>query len=142
VFAAGNSGSAPNGIPGGLPEAIAVGAIAKGDGVAYFSSSGPNIWIIGDLVLSLVKPDLSAPGVKVTSAFPGNKYATWSGTSMATPHVTGTVALAKQLNPKLRAGEIRRLLLSSTDKKLDFQFGHGILNAYQVVKNVTRRLSQ
>jgi subtilisin family serine protease len=139
VFAAGNSGSAPNGIPGGLPDAIAIGAIDNTDAVAYFSSRGPNVWQIGGQVLSFLKPDLSAPGVNVTSAFPGNLYATWSGTSMATPHVTGSVALALQANPKLTYSGIKAALYNSVDQKIDVNYGYGILNAYHLVQNILSR---
>ncbi len=134
IFAAGNSGANPNGFPGGLPEALAVGAIDTDDTVAEFSSRGPNLWKIGDVVLSILKPDISAPGVKVTSAFPGNKFATWAGTSMATPHVSGTVALMLQANPKLTYAAIKDILMKSSDRKVDINYGYGILNAYQAVK--------
>lgn len=134
VFAAGNSGMAPNGIPGGLPEPISVGAMESGDVIAEFSSRGPNLWRIGEIVLSLLKPDITAPGVKITSAFPGNKYATWSGTSMATPHVTGSIALILSANRKLKFSHIKELLLATSEKKVDVQYGYGILNAYELVK--------
>lgn len=134
VFAAGNSGKRPNGIPGGLPDALAVGAIQPTDEIADFSSRGPNIWKVGESVLTLLKPDISAPGVKIPSAFPGNKYATWAGTSMATPHVAGAIALALQVNPKLKFADIKELLLKTSEKKMDTSFGYGILNAYEFVK--------
>lgn len=134
VFAAGNSGSHPNGFPGGLPEPIAVGALDPADVIAEFSSRGPNIWKMGNMVLSVMKPDISAPGVEVTSAFPGNRYATWSGTSMATPHVSGTIALMLQANPKLNFAAVKDVLLRSSERKADTSFGYGILNAYEAVK--------
>jgi subtilisin family serine protease len=133
VFAAGNAGTNPNGVPGGLPEAIAVGAIAQGDVSAYFSSLGPNMWRIGQLVLTFSKPDISAPGVGITSAFPGNQYVTWDGTSMATPHVTGTIALMLQANPKLAYADVKQILELNSDLKLDNTFGYGIDNAYNAV---------
>lgn len=134
VFAAGNSGKSPNGFPGGLPEPIAVGAISPKGELAEFSSRGPNLWKVGESVLTLLKPDISAPGEKITSAYPGNKYASMAGTSMATPHVTGAIALALQANPKLKFSDIKNLLLKSSEKKVDTQFGFGILNAYELVK--------
>lgn len=134
IFAAGNSGKAPNGFPGGLPEPIAVGAITPSGELAAFSSRGPNLWKLGESVITLLKPDISAPGEKIISAFPGNKYATMAGTSMATPHVSGAVALALQANPKLKFSEVKALLLKSSEKKIDTQFGYGVLNAYELVK--------
>ena len=135
VFAAGNSGKSPNGFPGGLPEPIAVGAIAPSGEIASFSSRGPNLWKVGQSILTFLKPDISAPGEKITSAYPGNKYATMAGTSMATPHVTGAIALALQANHKLKFSDIKKLLLQSSEKKIDTTFGYGILNAYEFVKS-------
>jgi len=134
IFAAGNSGLSPNGFPGGLPDAIAVGAFSKGDAIADFSSRGPNLWLIGDSLLTLLKPDISAPGVAITSAYPGNKYATMDGTSMATPHVTGAVALLLQANPKLTYTDVKDLLLHSSERKANTSYGFGILDAYKLIK--------
>jgi subtilisin family serine protease len=89
---------------------------------------------VGESVLTLLKPDISAPGEKIISAFPGNKYATMAGTSMATPHVSGAIVLALQANPKLKFSDVKRLLLKSSEKKIDTQFGYGVLNAYELVK--------
>lgn len=92
------------------------------------------MWKVGESVLTLLKPDISAPGEKIISAYPGNKYASMAGTSMATPHVTGAIALALQANPKLKFPDIKKLLLKSSEKKIDTHFGFGILNAYEFVK--------
>lgn len=134
VFAAGNSGSHPNGFPGGLPDPIAVGAIDSESAVAEFSSRGPNLWKVGESVLTLLKPDVSAPGVNIPSAYPGNKYASMAGTSMATPHVAGVIALGMQANSKLKFADVKTLLLASSEKKADMSFGYGIVNAYEFVK--------
>lgn len=134
VFAAGNSGVAPNGVPGGLPEPISVGAFGPEGKAAEFSSRGPNLWRVGESVLTILKPDISAPGVAIPSALTGNQYATWDGTSMATPHVAGALALALQANPKLKFAELKELLLRSSEKKLDTAFGFGTLNAHELVK--------
>jgi subtilisin family serine protease len=80
VAAAGNSGGAV-GYPGACPEAIAVGASDADDRAAAFSSRGPEIAFI-------------APGVDVVSARLGGGFASYSGTSMAAPHVAGLAALA------------------------------------------------
>ncbi|NBX93231.1 MAG: hypothetical protein EB078_00610 [Proteobacteria bacterium] len=134
IFSAGNSGKSPNGIPGGLPDVIAVGAFDKTDTIAEFSSRGPNLWKIGPSVLTVLKPDISAPGVAIGSSFPGNKYAVWDGTSMAAPHVSGAIALLLQANPKLNFSDVKMLLMNTSEKKGDGLFGYGIMNAYELIK--------
>jgi len=53
---------------------------------------------------------------------------------MATPHVSGALALLLQANPKLTVAEVKSLLLETSEKKGDNQFGFGIVNAYELVK--------
>ena len=61
-----------------------------------------------------VHVDLAAPGVAIRSTIPGGGYATYSGTSMAAPHVTGTIALVAAANPAASAAAIRAAILSTT----------------------------
>ncbi|GAB4581218.1 MAG: hypothetical protein Fur0022_39650 [Anaerolineales bacterium] len=96
-FSGGNSG--PNcsttGSPGDYWLNFSAAAVASGDIIASFSSRGP-----ADIT-GLIKPDISAPGVNIRSSFPGNTYGTISGTSMASPHVAGVVALLWAADPEL-----------------------------------------
>lgn len=77
--------------------AFTVGATNNSDALASFSSRGP-VTVDGS---NRLKPDLSAPGVNVRSSYPTNSYATLSGTSMASPHVAGAVALLWNAKPAL-----------------------------------------
>src|SRR6188768_127806 len=100
VVSAGNSGSGCSSVddPAAMFEnSFTVGATAPNDTIAGFSSRGPVI-IDGS---NRLKPNVSAPGVRVRSSIPGGQYANYSGTSMAGPHVAGAVALIISANPEL-----------------------------------------
>src|SRR6185312_9410339 len=102
AMAAGNDGSSCSSIdkpPAIYASSISVGATDSNDNIAGFSSRGP---VTVDMSNRL-KPNLSAPGVSVRGAVPGNGYQSgWSGTSMAAPHLAGSIALVWQAKPSLR----------------------------------------
>ncbi|GLE03381.1 hypothetical protein PINS_up012283 [Pythium insidiosum] len=149
VFAQGNEGDQGCGSassPGDYPNVIGVGSTTILDGLSWFSSVGPT-------VNGRIKPDISAPGSKIKSSWntSDSDYLAISGTSMATPHVSGAIALLLSQNPELTADEIKVLLYTTTDQQglivppvecgttkfvnwPNNMFGHGrlnIFNAYQ-----------
>ncbi|MBX6358250.1 MAG: S8 family serine peptidase, partial [Micromonosporaceae bacterium] len=103
VVAAGNTGPFCGSVedpPAPYPDVLTVGAVDRNRDVAKFSSRGPTD-------AGAVKPDVVAPGADVLSAMPGGGYARLDGTSMATPHVAGVVALMWSANPAL-IGDLAR----------------------------------
>jgi subtilisin family serine protease len=114
VVAAGNDGPDCDTVtdaPSPYPDVLTVGAAARDGTVASFSSRGPT-------PDGQVKPDLVAPGVDVLSALPHGTYGRLEGTSMATPHVAGVVALMWSANPKLIGdiGDTTRILRQSATR--------------------------
>jgi subtilisin family serine protease len=94
--------------------------------VPSFSSTGPAV-------------ELIAPGVSVLSTIPGNKYATYNGTSMASPHVAGVAALVWGAKPTSTNIEIRGVL-SATAENLELPEEHqgkGLVRADSAVLAVT-----
>jgi serine protease AprX len=102
IVSAGNSGSACStigidGPPAQYNQSYTVGASTQSDTLASFSSRGP-VTYKGHV---LIKPDITAPGVNVRSSVPTNGYAVFSGTSMASPHIAGVIALIYSARPNL-----------------------------------------
>ncbi|GGA81133.1 S8 family peptidase [Ornithinibacillus halotolerans] len=143
AFAAGNTTLFNPGGPGSVatpanyPESFAVGATDSNDMLASFSLRGPSPY--GEL-----KPEVSAPGVAVRSAIPGGGYASYNGTSMATPAVAGVVALLRAANASLTVDQIEQILMDTAVPRTDDEYpespnngyGHGIVDAFAAVSTV------
>ncbi|WP_449539189.1 S8 family peptidase [Ferdinandcohnia sp. Marseille-Q9671] len=128
VAAAGNEGPAPNtiGFPGGLHNAIAVAALenVQQNGsyrVADFSSRG-NPDTDGDFIIGERDVELSAPGRAIESTWSDGSYNTISGTSMATPHISGLAAKIWAENPSMTNQQLR-LELQNRAKSNDVTAG-------------------
>ena len=93
------------GSPGDYPETFSSGATDVFDAIADFSSRGPSLF-------GVTKPDIAVPGVRVRSSMPTNGYVSASGTSAASPHTAGTVALLWSFFPGLSRD------IPGTEKKL------------------------
>jgi subtilisin family serine protease len=107
VMAAGNDGRSQPDYPARYANntGIAVGAVDKNNNLANFSNrSGTN-------QLAYV----TAPGVNVYSTVPNNQYAAYNGTSMATPHVAGVVALMLSANRNLTPDQVRQIITETAE---------------------------
>ncbi|MEV4624878.1 S8 family serine peptidase [Micromonospora sp. NPDC049523] len=140
-FSAGNEGRAgcgTAGYPGTSPLAYAVGATDSTGTIADFSSRGP----ARD---GVIRPDITAPGVGIVSSLPGSQYGSADGTSMASPHLTGAIALLWSAVPNLRrdVATTRELLDRTAHDVEDLScggtaadngvYGEGRLDAYALV---------
>jgi len=134
ITAAGNEGPELDtvGYPAGFPEMVAVGSIDRTKKLSSFSSRGRQV-------------DIVAPGDQITSCYPPRSYAVLSGTSMATPFVSGVVALMLAKHRKLggktpiqtQQDMIEQLCRSADDAgKAGFDplYGCGIINPAKLMR--------
>jgi subtilisin family serine protease len=108
AFAVGNEFAGTSRSPGNYAEALSIGASAPNDTVADFSSSQRFSRKRDPLV-----PDLVAPGEDILSCMSGGRYATMSGTSMATPHIAGLAALLLEAVPGATVDQVERALFDA-----------------------------
>jgi serine protease AprX len=149
ICAAGNSG--PNaktiGCPSDCKNVISVGATDKNDQIASFSSRGPT----SD---GRLKPEICAPGKDIVSTRAtgihnekaiDNNYISMSGTSMACPVVSGSVALMVQKNPKLTAAEVKDILEKTAkpigSKCPNTDYGYGRISVKSAIDYLDGKLT-
>ncbi len=152
VFSIGNEGQtgySTAGTPGNYPTVMGVGAVNSSDALADFSSKGPapdqapwttsSYWYIPDW--NRIKPDIAAPGVSIYSSIPGGGYASYSGTSMAAPHVSGAAAILLQINPSLTPDKLYKILIYTSHQRPlidypNYQYGWGRLDLMNAVMSL------
>ena len=109
---------------------ISIAASTAQDKLASFSNYGAKNVLI------------AAPGHKILSTVKGGNYAVFSGTSMATPHVSGIIGLMLSAKPKLKANEIKDILVSTAVKVDSFDgkvVANGRVNAFEALKEATNK---
>lgn len=131
VAATGNYGVNEVLFPAAYPSVIAVGAVDRYMQIARFSQFGPEVSLV-------------APGVEIVSTYPRNKgsnfYETF-GTSMASPHVAGVVALVRAANKDLTPAQIKALLIKTAiplTPNPENKFGAGLVDAEAAVVEAQR----
>ncbi len=108
-------------LPACASNVIAVGAVDKDDNHAYYSNGGSEL-------------DVVAPGSNITSTYNDGGFEIMSGTSMATPHASGTASLILETNSGLTPSEVRDILRNTSvdlgAEGFDNDFGYGRIDAY------------
>ena len=123
--------------PGNADGVITVGATHRSwphtYGVSFFSSRGPT----GD---GRLKPDLLAPGERISSCVPGGREDAMDGTSMAAPHVSGAAALLMARHDELKGNpqRIKEILCeTATDLKRERHFqGYGMVDVLRAIQSI------
>jgi len=118
IVAAGNETTTDLRYPGQLPGVVAIGSFQSGGEFSYFSDYGPRI-------------DLIAPGSDIYSTYPHNSYTGMSGTSMATPEVTGLAAYVLSIIPSLTDQELKNVLFDSADRVTLHEPAGGLTREYK-----------
>lgn len=129
VAAAGNNGTNTKTYPGASDLALSVAAIEQGGNLASFSNFGS--WV-----------DVAAPGRGILSTVPGGGYASFSGTSMATPHVAGLAALALSVKPTLSTDQLEQAIrenVTLTAGLADKVNTGGIVDAAATIRQIAAR---
>ena len=129
IIAAGNEKEIDS--PGILPEAITVGAVDSFGVLASFSGRGPAFHY------NVEKPEVVAPGVGINSTWLDGGTNIESGTSQATPHVSGVVALMLSINKSLTQEQVKTILQNTAFGTAENNtYGAGCVNAIDAVNAV------
>lgn len=132
VVSSGNDGRAVLPYPAGYEGVISVGATNRQDRMVNFSNYNENL-------------SVSSPGFQILSTMPDSSYAALSGTSMATPIVSGLLGLMKSHYPEITNEELKECLVTTTDsvviinERYRGKTGSGRVNAYKAMKCVDNK---
>lgn len=128
IAAAGNDGNTTMSYPASYDAVMSVAAINSSKTLASFSQRNAQV-------------EIAAPGVSVNSTINGSSYASWDGTSMATPHVSGVAALVWSHFPQCTGDQIRTALISSAEDLgapgHDNSYGYGLVQAKAMYDQLT-----
>lgn len=156
VVAIGNEGEQTTGSPGNDLFALSVGAVDQSSRVAGFSGGRTQVLLESDFIdskflpLPYSKPEVSAPGVAIKSSVPGGDWKSFNGTSMATPHVAGAIALLlaatgirdKEAGSQL-AFALRDLIIGSVNEQgesgQDHRYGFGTVDVLRAIDFAKQR---
>ena len=120
IAAAGNAGDSTLSYPASYPTVMSVAAVDSNMNRVGFSQYNSQV-------------EIAAPGAQVRSTIPNDGYASWSGTSMATPHVAGVAALVWSYFPECSNNQIRNVLIKTAIDRgssgCDQLYGHGVVQA-------------
>jgi len=130
IAAAGNDGNNSFSYPASYDSVMSVAAVDSGRNRASFSQFNAQV-------------EISGPGVAVKSTVPNNGYASYSGTSMATPHVSAVASLVWSYAPNCSATELREALITSAQDLgsagRDQSYGFGLVQALAMKANLESR---
>lgn len=148
AIAIGNAPCGTNGTssPGDIYEAFGVGMTNSDDEIDAGSCGAVTNWPTSTSDTygwpqNFVKPDASAPGVRVFSAMPNGLWGESTGTSMATPHVAGAVALLRSAQGGLSVDQLETALESTAwhptpGTAPDTRYGHGRIDVHTAIASV------
>ncbi len=127
AIAAGNNGASTPSYPARhstrLPNVVSVGAHDSGNVRSSISNRVGNSRAV----------QVDAPGQRIHSTLPGNRYGYYTGTSMATPHAAGIAALALSANPRLSAAQLRNYLVQGASRRISGSDSAGGINGARTV---------